>query len=150
MIERMGKAVKSLRERFGTGLPARGSRRAATLLVALLACAPASGYAGPLDTAELNRINVLYRHLIEAENRHDLAAVRKFMWESADTLFVAKTATPAEGSAVAPNAQIPAHAHKIENVRTICNSRALPVKRCRTSRSLWCRKAPLMRCQVST
>ncbi len=90
--------MESLRERFGTDSPACGSRWVVTLLVGLVACAPASGYAGPLDTAEVNRINVLYRRLIEAENRHDLAAVRKFMWESADTLFVAKTATPAEGN----------------------------------------------------
>lgn len=94
----MGRSVESLRERSVTGLPACGRRRGATLLFALMVCAPVSGYTGPLDTVELSRINVLYRQLIEAENRHDLAAVREFMWESADTLFVAKTATPAEGN----------------------------------------------------
>ena len=36
--------------------------------------------------------------LLEAENRHDLDAVRKFVWTSQDTLFVAKTATPEEGN----------------------------------------------------
>ena len=58
----------------------------------------ASGQAGPLDTAALNELNVLYRTLIEAENRHDLAAVRKIVWRSPLTLFVAKTATAAEGN----------------------------------------------------
>ena len=37
-------------------------------------------------------------NFIEAENRHDLAAVRQMVWQSPDTLFVAKTATPAEGN----------------------------------------------------
>ncbi|MEI9982802.1 MAG: hypothetical protein WDN69_06070 [Aliidongia sp.] len=36
--------------------------------------------------------------MIDAENRHDLAAVRPFLWNSASTLFVAKTATGAEGN----------------------------------------------------
>jgi hypothetical protein len=57
-----------------------------------------SGQAGPLSTAELNDLNALYRTLIEAENRHDLAAVRKVVWQSPLTLFVAKTATAAEGN----------------------------------------------------
>ena len=51
-----------------------------------------------LDTATLTEINGRYRALIEAENRHDLAAVREMVWQSPDTLFVAKTATPAEGN----------------------------------------------------
>jgi hypothetical protein len=38
------------------------------------------------------------KHLIDAENRHDIAAVRPLVWESKDALFVAKTATPAEGN----------------------------------------------------
>jgi hypothetical protein len=39
-----------------------------------------------------------YRQLIDAENRHDLAAVRPLVWASPNALFVAKTATPAEGN----------------------------------------------------
>ncbi len=31
-----------------------------------------------------------YKRLIEAENNHDLASVRKFVWNSPSTLFVAK------------------------------------------------------------
>jgi len=57
-----------------------------------------SGYAEPLDTETLKEINALYHKLIEAENRHDLAAVRPMVWASPLTLFVAKTATPAEGN----------------------------------------------------
>ena len=40
----------------------------------------------------------LYKQLIDAENRHDIAAVRPMIWESSNTLFVAKTATAAEGN----------------------------------------------------
>jgi hypothetical protein len=74
---------------------------AAGLLLAAQASAQkpnTSGDAGLLDTASLNELSALYRTLIEAENRHDIAAVRKIIWESPSTLFVAKTATPAEGN----------------------------------------------------
>jgi hypothetical protein len=60
--------------------------------------APASGYIEPLDAGSLKEINELYRKLIEAENRHDLAEVRPMVWDSPSTLFVAKTATPEEGN----------------------------------------------------
>ena len=59
---------------------------------------PASAYKEPLDSATLDKINVLYRKLIDAENRHDVAEVRTMLWESPSTLFVAKTATAAEGN----------------------------------------------------
>jgi hypothetical protein len=36
--------------------------------------------------------------LIDAENRHDIAAVKPMVWNSRDALFVAKTATPEEGN----------------------------------------------------
>jgi len=58
----------------------------------------ASGYTEPLDAGTLKEINALYRKLIEAENRHDLAEVRTMVWDSPSTLFVAKTATAAEGN----------------------------------------------------
>jgi len=35
-------------------------------------------------------IKRLYKNLIDAENRHDLPAVRAMVWKSASTLFVAK------------------------------------------------------------
>src|SRR5215475_6704050 len=60
--------------------------------------AAASGYIEPLDAGTLKKINELYRKLIEAENRHDLAEVRTMVWDSPSTLFVAKTATAAEGN----------------------------------------------------
>jgi len=52
----------------------------------------------PLDAPTLDEIRALYRKLIEAENRHDLAAVRTVVWDSPSMLFVAKTATPEEGN----------------------------------------------------
>jgi len=57
-----------------------------------------AGYVEPLDAVTLKQIQGLYRTLIEAENRHDLAQVRTMSWNSPSTLFVAKTATPAEGN----------------------------------------------------
>ena|ERR1700733_673802 len=54
--------------------------------------------AEPLDAATLGKLKVLYRSLIQAENAHDLKAVRRIIWESPSTLFVAKTKTPAEGN----------------------------------------------------
>jgi hypothetical protein len=63
-----------------------------------VAAAAAQAPGDPLDAATLGEINALYRTLIDAENRHDLAAVRTLVWESPNTLFVAKTATAAEGN----------------------------------------------------
>jgi hypothetical protein len=54
--------------------------------------------ADTLSTATLDTVRGLYRQLIEAEDRHDIAAVRRMAWQSPSMLFVAKTATPAEGN----------------------------------------------------
>jgi hypothetical protein len=43
-------------------------------------------------------IRTLYKQLIDAENAHDIVAVRRFVWDSPSALFVAKTKTPAEGN----------------------------------------------------
>src|ERR1700683_4676140 len=43
-------------------------------------------------------IRALYKQLIDAENAHDIAAVRRIVWKSPSALFVAKTKTPAEGN----------------------------------------------------
>jgi hypothetical protein len=43
-------------------------------------------------------LRALYKRLIDAENRHDIAAVKPMVWNSPDALFVAKTATPEEGN----------------------------------------------------
>lgn len=68
-------------------------------LVAAFASTPvAAAESAPLDAGTLRGIDGLYHRLIEAENRHDLAAVRPFLWDSPSTLFVAKTATAAEGN----------------------------------------------------
>lgn len=52
------------------------------ILAAGMVVAPGAGQAAPLDASTLNEISVRYRALIEAENRHDLAAVRQMMWQS--------------------------------------------------------------------
>jgi hypothetical protein len=64
----------------------------------VLAGLSAAAHAALPDAATLDGITAEYRTLIEAENRHDLAAVRPMVWQSPDMLFVAKTATPAEGN----------------------------------------------------
>jgi hypothetical protein len=43
-------------------------------------------------------VRTLYKRLIDAENAHDIAAVRRFVWDSPAALFVAKTKTAAEGN----------------------------------------------------
>lgn len=48
--------------------------------------------------ADQSLVADLVRALISAEDRHDLSAVRSFVWDSPNTLFVAKTATPQEGN----------------------------------------------------
>src|SRR5262245_6234748 len=58
----------------------------------------APGYTEPVDASTRNQISALYRKLVEAENRHDLEEVRTMVWDSPSTLFVAKTATAAEGN----------------------------------------------------
>src|SRR6516225_686092 len=52
----------------------------------------------PRTEATINELRGLYKRLIDAENRHDIAAVQSFVWVSPNTLFVAKTATAAEGN----------------------------------------------------
>ena len=56
---------------------------------------PSPAYAEPLDSETISHLKNLYSQLIEAENKHDLAAVRPMLWTSPSTLFVAKTATSA-------------------------------------------------------
>jgi hypothetical protein len=42
------------------------------------------------QTDKEHEIKRIYKQLIDAENKHDLAAVRKLVWNSSSTLFVAK------------------------------------------------------------
>jgi hypothetical protein len=68
-------------------------------LVAALAVAQSAGSAGQDQSVEARPgLRALYKQLIGAENRHDIAAVRPLVWNSPWTLFVAKTATPEEGN----------------------------------------------------
>lgn len=59
---------------------------------------PISSATDPLSDQTRQDLRVLYKQLIDAENRHDLDAVRPLLWKSPSMLFVAKTATPAEGN----------------------------------------------------
>jgi hypothetical protein len=70
-----------------------------TVLALILSpAAAASSDADPLDQGSRDEVRALFKQLIDAENRHDLIAVRSLIWVSPNTLFVAKTATPAEGN----------------------------------------------------
>jgi len=69
-----------------------------TLMNDPMQAADANPQTVPLSEATLSEIRALYRELIDAENRHDIAAVRRFVWDSPNALFVAKTATAAEGN----------------------------------------------------
>jgi hypothetical protein len=71
---------------------------AAFVLIVRPPVAASSPNTEPLDQATRDSIRVLYKQLIDAENRHDLAAVRALVWASPNALFVAKTATAAEGN----------------------------------------------------
>src|SRR5262245_38696016 len=51
-----------------------------------------------LSANDLETLRALYRRLIDAENRHDIAAVRPLVWVSPNALFCAKAATAAEGN----------------------------------------------------
>ena len=51
-----------------------------------------------LSAHDFEQLTDLYKRLIDAENRHDIAAVKPLFWVSPDALFVAKTATAAEGN----------------------------------------------------
>lgn len=62
----------------------------------LLAASLAAG--DSLTTATADTLKGLYHELIEAEDRHDIEAVRRLVWRSPSMLFVAKTATPAQGN----------------------------------------------------
>jgi hypothetical protein len=53
---------------------------------------------GVLDATTEQELRTIYKKLIDAENAHDIAAVKRFVWDSQSALFVAKTKTPAEGN----------------------------------------------------
>jgi hypothetical protein len=71
---------------------------AVSLAAALISIPAVASDTSPLDAGTLGEIDALYHQLIDAENRRDLTEVRPFVWDSPSTLFVAKTATAAEGN----------------------------------------------------
>lgn len=90
--------------RLSRSLPMHNAARLSAMLTALALIAGATAIAAPhtdadpLDPASRDGVRALFKQLIEAENRHDLSAVRPLVWVSPDALFVAKTATAAEGN----------------------------------------------------
>jgi hypothetical protein len=54
-------------------------------------------YTEPLRKSEIAHLRVIFKQLIDVENKHDIKAVKPFLWNSPSALFVAKTATPEEG-----------------------------------------------------
>jgi hypothetical protein len=68
--------MRFLRQLIGSGL-----------LLGVFATAAAAQDNCPTGDAALH---TAYKDLIDAENRHDLSAVEKLVWNSQDTLFVAK------------------------------------------------------------
>jgi hypothetical protein len=89
--------------RHSRRLPMRNAARLSAMLSALALMAyPAAAAsltdADPLDQGTRDGVRALFKQLIDAENRHDLNAVRPLVWVSPNALFVAKTATPAEGN----------------------------------------------------
>ena len=58
----------------------------------------ATPYIEPLDAKTLREVQALYKRLIDAEDVKDLDTVREIVWKSPSALFVAKTATAAEGN----------------------------------------------------
>jgi hypothetical protein len=58
----------------------------------------APAYVEPLDAKTLREVQALYKRLIDAEDIKDLDTVREIVWKSPSALFVAKTATAAEGN----------------------------------------------------
>jgi hypothetical protein len=55
-------------------------------------------YVEPLDAKTLSEVQALYKCLIDAEDVEDLYTVQEIVWKSPSALFVAKTATAAEGN----------------------------------------------------
>jgi hypothetical protein len=55
-------------------------------------------YIERLDAKTLSEVQALYKRLIDAEDVKDLETVRETVWKAPSALFVAKTATAAEGN----------------------------------------------------
>jgi hypothetical protein len=73
---------------MGTGMKNFGKVCKAILFV-FIGGSLATQFGGAAGNKEEDIRNI-YKKLIDAENRHDLPAVREFVWNSPSTLFVAK------------------------------------------------------------
>ena len=73
-----------------------------SILVSFLSAlsAPAAKAADPIviNARTEQELRATYKRLIDAENAHDIEAVKGFVWNSPSALFVAKTKTAAEGN----------------------------------------------------
>jgi ketosteroid isomerase-like protein len=66
------------------------SRRRLWIIVIFTLISAALAGASAAQTANEREIKRIYKQLIDAEDRHDLQAVRALVWNSPSTLFVAK------------------------------------------------------------
>jgi hypothetical protein len=64
----------------------------------LTAAASIAGEPQGISASTEREVRSIYKNLIDAENAHDIAAVRRVVWKSPAALFVAKTKTAAEGN----------------------------------------------------
>lgn len=69
----------------------------AALGLSVISAAAAEKSVPPIGIG-LDDLKEITRNLIDAENRHDVEAVKPFLWNSPSTLFVAKTANPDQGN----------------------------------------------------
>src|SRR5262245_11362072 len=71
-------------------LKASGLAMATVMLLGAitLAAESTSTFVEPMDAATIDNLKILYRQLIDAENRHDHGAIRAILWNSQSTLFV--------------------------------------------------------------
>jgi hypothetical protein len=69
-----------------------------TAMIAVASVAEAETvYAPPLSNRTLDDLKVLYRKLIDAENIHDLAAVKSMLFPSPISLFISRTEPVSKG-----------------------------------------------------
>jgi ketosteroid isomerase-like protein len=58
---------------------------------------PAVDAVHPIPEASLDDVKALFKDLMAAANKHDVAAIRQMFWDSPSALIVAKSVDPAEG-----------------------------------------------------
>jgi hypothetical protein len=70
----------------------------AAMMVATMGSVANAGDPPVIGASMEQELRTLYKRLIDAENAHDIAAVRRLVWKSPTALFVAKTKSAAEAN----------------------------------------------------